>query len=62
MSESAGSSAVTPARREGREHRALGTAVKHPHPLVCGDYSVHKSEQALAIGEAGIRRVADHAS
>jgi hypothetical protein len=36
----------------------LGSAVKHPHPLVCGYYSVHTSEPALAIGEAGIRRVA----
>lgn len=34
----------------------LGSAVPHPHPLHLGYYSVHTSEQALAMGE---RRIAD---
>src|SRR5687768_13835133 len=33
----------------------LGSAVKHPHDLVLGYYSVHTSPQALAAGEAEIR-------
>jgi hypothetical protein len=37
----------------------LGSAVKHPHDLVLGHYSVHTSAQALAVGEAGIRRIAE---
>jgi redox-sensitive bicupin YhaK (pirin superfamily) len=35
----------------------LGSAVKHPHDLVMGHYSVHTSEAALAQGEAEIRRI-----
>jgi redox-sensitive bicupin YhaK (pirin superfamily) len=35
----------------------LGSAVKHPHELVMGHYSVHTSEAALAQGEAEIRRI-----
>jgi redox-sensitive bicupin YhaK (pirin superfamily) len=35
----------------------LGSAVKHPHPLVLGNYSVHTSEKALAQGEAEIERI-----
>jgi redox-sensitive bicupin YhaK (pirin superfamily) len=35
----------------------LGSAVKHPHELVMGYYSVHTSETALAQGEAEIRRI-----
>jgi redox-sensitive bicupin YhaK (pirin superfamily) len=35
----------------------VGTAVKHPYPLVLGHYSVHTSPQALEIGEAGIARI-----
>jgi len=45
-------------RAEGATELVLGSATKHPHPLVCGYYSVHTSEEALAIGEAGIRRIA----
>jgi len=37
----------------------LGSAIKHPHDLVTGYYSVHTSEQALARGEAEIRRIGD---
>jgi redox-sensitive bicupin YhaK (pirin superfamily) len=35
----------------------LGSAVKHPHDLVLGYYSVHTSQAALAAGEAEIRRI-----
>ncbi len=35
----------------------LGSAVKHPHPLVLGHYSVHTSRAALDQGEAEIRRI-----
>lgn len=35
----------------------LGSAVKHPHPLFTGSYSVHTSRAALAQGEAEIERL-----
>lgn len=35
----------------------LGSAVKHPHSLALGMYSVHTSRKALEIGEAGIEEV-----
>jgi len=35
----------------------LGSAVKHPHDLVMGDYSVHTSQAALAQGQAEIERI-----
>jgi redox-sensitive bicupin YhaK (pirin superfamily) len=35
----------------------LGSAVKHPHPLVTGYYSVHTSQNALDRGEAGIAQL-----
>lgn len=35
----------------------LGSAVKHPHDLVMGHYSVHTSEAALEQGEQEIRRI-----
>jgi redox-sensitive bicupin YhaK (pirin superfamily) len=35
----------------------LGSAVKHPHNLVTGDYSVHTSKASLAQGEAEIQRI-----
>jgi redox-sensitive bicupin YhaK (pirin superfamily) len=35
----------------------LGSAVKHPHDLVMGYYSVHTSPAALARGEAEIQRI-----
>ena len=35
----------------------LGSAIKHPHPLVLGYYSVHTSEATLAQGEAEIDRI-----
>lgn len=36
----------------------LGAAPRHPYPLVIGPYSVHTSEESLAIGEANISRIA----
>jgi redox-sensitive bicupin YhaK (pirin superfamily) len=45
-------------RAEGPTEFVLGSAAKHPHPLVCGYYSVHTSERALVLGEDGIRKVA----
>jgi redox-sensitive bicupin YhaK (pirin superfamily) len=35
----------------------LGSAIKHPHPLVLGCYSVHTSREALLQGEAEIQRI-----
>jgi redox-sensitive bicupin YhaK (pirin superfamily) len=35
----------------------VGTAVKHPHALVTGRYSVHTSADALRAGESEIRRI-----
>ncbi len=37
----------------------FGSAVKHPHPLILGRYSVHTSAEALARGEAEIRRIGE---
>ena len=35
----------------------LGSAVKHPHDLVLGHYSVHTTHAALAAGESQIQRI-----
>jgi hypothetical protein len=35
----------------------LGSAVKHPHELVLGSYSVHTRTAALAQGEEEIQRL-----
>ncbi|TMH09355.1 MAG: hypothetical protein E6H65_16290 [Betaproteobacteria bacterium] len=35
----------------------FGSAVKHPHPLVLGTYSIHTSRHALEKGEARIREI-----
>ena len=35
----------------------LGSAIKHPHDLITGRYSVHTSREALRIGEANIARI-----
>ena len=43
---------------EGDTELVLGSAVKHPHPLVLGTYSVHTSVDALRRGVAGIRQLA----
>jgi redox-sensitive bicupin YhaK (pirin superfamily) len=37
----------------------LGSAVKHPHDLVLGHYSVHTSKAALRQGEAEIQRIGE---
>jgi redox-sensitive bicupin YhaK (pirin superfamily) len=37
----------------------LASAVKHPHDLICGYYSVHTSEAALEAGEARIARIGE---
>jgi redox-sensitive bicupin YhaK (pirin superfamily) len=37
----------------------LGSAVKHPHDLVLGYYSVHTRPEALEAGEAEIRRIGE---
>jgi redox-sensitive bicupin YhaK (pirin superfamily) len=42
---------------EGEMGFVLGSAARHPHPLVLGNYSVHTSAQALRQGETEIRRV-----
>jgi redox-sensitive bicupin YhaK (pirin superfamily) len=42
---------------EGKTGFVLGSAARHPHPLVLGNYSVHTSAEALRQGEAEIRRV-----
>lgn len=44
---------------EGDTSFILGSAVKHPHDLVLGYYSVHTSAQALEKGEEGIRRIGE---
>jgi len=38
----------------------VGSAVKHPHDLVLGHYSVHTSADALREGEARIQQIAAH--
>ena len=42
---------------EGDTRFVLGSAPQHPHDLVLGSYSVHTSREALARGEAEIRRI-----
>jgi redox-sensitive bicupin YhaK (pirin superfamily) len=44
---------------EGAVSFVIGSAVKHPHPLVLGYYSVHTSAAALAEGEAEIDRIGE---
>ncbi|CAM3088211.1 hypothetical protein BZK31_01285 [Pseudomonas floridensis] len=38
----------------------LGSAIRHPHDLVLGYYSVHTSKAALEQGEAEIQRIGAH--
>jgi redox-sensitive bicupin YhaK (pirin superfamily) len=42
---------------EGATRFVIGSAPKHPHDLVLGNYSVHTSIDALAEGEAEILRI-----
>lgn len=46
-------------RAEGQTSFILGSAVKHPHELVMGHYSVHTRQEALDKGESNIRRIAE---
>lgn len=46
-------------RAEGATSFVFGSAIKHPHALVLGDYSVHTSREALALGEAEIDRIGE---
>ena len=39
---------------EGAVEFVIGSAVRHPYPLVTGHYSVHTSDEALRQGEATI--------
>ena len=41
----------------GATRFVIGSAAKHPHDLVLGNYSVHTSEEALGLGEVEIRRI-----
>jgi redox-sensitive bicupin YhaK (pirin superfamily) len=42
---------------EGATVFVIGSAAKHPHDLVLGNYSVHTSADALRQGEAEIHRI-----
>lgn len=42
---------------DGDTSFVLGSAIKHPHPLVLGHFSVHTSRAALNQGEAEIARI-----
>jgi redox-sensitive bicupin YhaK (pirin superfamily) len=42
---------------KGETSFVFGSAIPHPHRLVLGNYSVHTSSDALARGEAEIRRI-----
>jgi redox-sensitive bicupin YhaK (pirin superfamily) len=44
-------------RANGPTSFVVGTAIKHPHQLVLGHYSVHTSAEALQRGEAEIQRI-----
>lgn len=44
----------------GATEFVLGSAVKHPHELVLGYYSIHSSVEALQRGTAEIERVGQH--
>ena len=46
-------------RAKGDAAFVLGSAIKHPHDLVLGNYSVHSSRDSLIKGEDGIRRIAN---
>lgn len=44
-------------RANGQSEFVLGSARKHPYPLVCGYYSVHTSDQTLVRGETAIEAI-----
>ena len=43
----------------GKTSFVIGTAIKHPHDLVTGYYSVHTNPNALEKGEAEIKRIGE---
>jgi len=51
------STAAIDVQAEGMTSFVIGSAIKHPHPLVLGYYSVHTSAEELARGETEIRRI-----
>jgi len=53
------SSAQIEFRAQGDADFIVASAVKHPHDLVLGFYSVHTSVQALQEGEAQIARIGE---
>lgn len=53
------SSAAIELQADGDTSFVLGSAPRHPHPLVLGYYSVHTSAQALERGEAEIDRIGE---
>jgi redox-sensitive bicupin YhaK (pirin superfamily) len=44
-------------RADSASRFVLGSAAKHPHDLVLGNYSVHTTRAALAAGETEIQRI-----
>jgi redox-sensitive bicupin YhaK (pirin superfamily) len=42
---------------ESAARLVLGSAIKHPHPLVTGRHSVHTSAAALRVGKSEIVRI-----
>jgi redox-sensitive bicupin YhaK (pirin superfamily) len=44
---------------DGDASFVIGSAPRHPYPLVLGNYSVHTSTRALEHGEAEIARIGD---
>jgi redox-sensitive bicupin YhaK (pirin superfamily) len=51
------SSAGIVIQAESAARLVLGSAIKHPHPLVLGPYSVHTSAEALRAGKREIVRI-----
>jgi redox-sensitive bicupin YhaK (pirin superfamily) len=51
------SSADLAIHAESAVRLVLGSAIKHPHPLVLGRYSVHTSAEALRAGKREIVRI-----
>ncbi len=45
-------------RAEGDTIFILGSAMKHPHDLALGNYSVHTNKETLRQGEMGIKKIA----
>ena len=53
------STAAIELQADGDTSFVLGSAPRHPHPLVLGYYSVHTSAQTLERGEAEIARIGE---